>query len=181
MTLSGHVGVFRLQCAKDHSISWHSSSYLGDKYLVNSRKAHGYFISGILPNQYERIMSATGIGILGNSYLNTFFEAYSECVKALAKESTRDALLEEIVTYEDMDDINILTDARHAIRKNSKYTDVICLGANPHKVLHYKTVTRGDDPCTQRHESLGTRRIYDHLQSQENGGVHIRVTVTSVD
>ena len=63
--------------------------------------AHGYFISGILPNQYERIMTATGIGILGNTYLNTFFESYSECVKALAKESTRDALLEEIVTYED--------------------------------------------------------------------------------
>ena len=102
---------------------------------MNSRMAHGYFISGILPNQYERIMTATGIGILGNSYLNTFFEAYSEYVKALAKDSTRDALLEEIVTYEDMDDINILTDVRQAIRKNSKYTDVICLGANSHKVL----------------------------------------------
>ena len=175
VTLSGHVGVFRLQCAKDHRISWHSSPYLGDKYLVNSRMAHGYFISGILPNQYERIMTATGIGILGNAYLNTFFESYSECVKALAKESTRDALLEEIVTYEDMDGINILTDARHATRKNSKYTDVICLGANSHKVLHYETVTRGDDPCAQRHESLGTQRIYDHLQSQENGSVHIRV------
>ena len=175
VTLSGHVGVFRLQCAKDHRISWHSSPYLGDKYLVNSRMAHGYFISGILPNQYERIMTATGIGILGNAYLNTFFESYSECVKALAKESTREALLEEIVTYEDMDGINILTDARHATRKNSKYTDVICLGANSHKVLHYETVTRGDDPCAQRHESLGTQRIYDHLQSQENGSVHIRV------
>ena len=175
VTLSGHVGVFRLQCVKDHIISWHSSPYLGDKYLVNSRMAHGYFISGILPNQYERIMTATGIGILGNAYLSTFFESYSECVKALAKESIRDALLEEIVTYEDMDGINILTDAHHATRKISKYTDVICLGANSHKVLHYETVTRGDDPCAQRHESLGTQRIYDHLQSQENGSVHIRV------
>ena len=55
VTLSGHVGVFRLQCAKDHRISWHSSPYLGDKYLVNSRMAHGYFISGILPNQYESV------------------------------------------------------------------------------------------------------------------------------
>ena len=175
VTLSGHVGVFRLQCAKDHRISWHSSPYLGDKYLVNSRMAHGYFISGILPNQYERIMTATGIGILGNADLNTFFESYSECVKALAKESTQDALLEEIVTYEDMDGINILTDARHATSKNSKYTDVNCLGANSRKVLHYETVTRCDDPCAQRHESLGTQRIYDHLQSQENGRVHIRV------
>ena len=123
--------------------------------------AHGYFISGILPNQYERIMTATGIGILGNTYLNTFFESYSECIKALAKELERDALLKEVVTYEDMDGINILTDARHATRRNSKYTDVITLNPNPnsHKVLHYGTVTRGDDPCAQRHESLGTKRI----------------------
>ena len=70
-----------------------------------------------------------------------------------------------------MDGINILTDAHHATRKNSKYTDAICLG----KVLHYETVTRGDDLCAQRHESLGTQRIYDHLQSQENGSVHIHV------
>ena len=89
--------------------------------------AHGYFISGILPNQYERITTASGIGILGNTYLNAFFESYSQCVKALAKESTRDALLEETVTYEDMDGINILRDARHATRRNSKYTDVITL------------------------------------------------------
>ena len=60
-------------------------------------------------------MTATGIGILGNTYLNTFFESYSECVKALAKESTQDAFLEEIVTYEDMDGINILTDARQKL------------------------------------------------------------------
>ena len=120
-------------------------------------------------------MTATGIGILGNTYLNTFFESYSECVKALAKESTRDALLEETVTYEDMDGIDIVTDARHAPRRNSKYTDVICFGANPHKVLHYETVARGDGPCAQRHESLGTQRMYDHLESQENGSVHIRV------
>ena len=89
--------------------------------------AHGYFISGILPNQYDIIMTAKGICILGNTYLNTFFESYSEYIKAQAKESTRDALLEEIVTYEDMDGINILTDARHATRRNSKYTDVLTL------------------------------------------------------
>ena len=43
VTLSGHVGVFRLQCATDHRISWHSSPYLGDKYLVNSRR-HGTWL-----------------------------------------------------------------------------------------------------------------------------------------
>ena len=46
--------------------------------------AHGYFISGIHLNQYERIMTATEI-ITCDTYLNTFFGSYSECVKALAK------------------------------------------------------------------------------------------------
>jgi len=78
-------------------------------------------------------MTATGIGILGNTYLRTFFESYSECIKALAKMLKRDALLKEVVTYEDMDDINILTDARHATRRNSKYTDVITLTLTPTK------------------------------------------------
>ena len=63
----------------------------------------------------------------------------------------------------------------HATHKNSKYTDVICLGSNSHKVLHYETVTRGDDPCVLKHESLGTQRIYNHPESQENGNVYICV------
>ena len=60
--------------------------------------AHGYFISGIRPYQYERIMTATEI-IIHDTYLNTFFESYSERVKALAKESTQDTLLEHVSTF----------------------------------------------------------------------------------
>ena len=36
-------------------------------------------------------------------------------------------------------------------------------------------MTRGDGPCAQRHESLSTQIIYDHLENQENGSRHIRV------
>ena len=104
-------------------------------------------------------MTATGIGILGNTYLNTFFESYSECVKALAKESTRDALLEEIVTYEDMDGINILTDARHATRKNSKYTDVICLGLTPAECCTTR-LWQGVMICARRDRNHWAHREY---------------------
>ena len=107
VTMIGHVGIFRLHCANDHTISWHSSPYLRDKYVVNARIGHGYFLSGILPNQYERFMDAAGIGKMGDAYLSDFFQNYSDCVNTLARESTQDALLEEIVTYEHMDGINI--------------------------------------------------------------------------
>ena len=44
-----------------------------------------------------------------------------------------------------------------------------------HKVLRVETVTRTDEPCAQKHELLGTQRIYDYLERQENGKVSVRV------
>jgi hypothetical protein len=35
--------------------------------------------------------------------------------------------MNEIVSYEDMSGINILTDARHGTRKNSMFSDVVCI------------------------------------------------------
>ncbi|XP_076437044.1 uncharacterized protein LOC143276438 [Babylonia areolata] len=104
-----------------------------------------------------------------------FFKPYSACVKSLAEESCHDALLEEIPQYPDMDGINILTDARHATRKNSKYSDIICLGGLSHKVLDFETVCRREEPSAQKHELLGTQRIYQRLEAKEGGTVHIRV------
>ena len=173
--MSGHVGVATFTCARKHQLRWHSSPYLGIKYLVNEKMAHGYFISGILPNQYVRIVDAAGIGKLGQGYLDTFFTTYSECVKTVVKESTDDTLLEEIVQYDNMDGINILTDARHGTRKNSKYSDVVCIGAKTHKVLRVETVTRAEEKCAQKHELIGTERIYKYLEAQEGGTVHVRV------
>ena len=79
------------------------------------------------------------------------------------------------MSYPEMDGINILTDARHGTRRNSKNTDVVCIGAESHKVLRVETVTRTDDPCDQKYELLGTQRICDYLDSQENGKVSVRV------
>ena len=160
----GHVAMVTLQCDNCHKLLWPTSSYLGTKYLANSRMAHGYFISGILPNQYLRVAEAAGIGKLSDAYLSEFFENYKECVKTLADESCVDALYEEIVAFPEMDGINILTYAWHGTRRNSKYTDVVCIGAESHKVLRIETITRADEPCAQKHELLGTNKIYDYLK-----------------
>ena len=55
----------------------------------------------------------------------------------------------------------------NATRKNSKSTDVICLGANFHKVLHYETVTRGDDPCAQTRITGHTENIRPPSKSRK--------------
>ena len=62
--------------------------------------------------------------------------------------------------------VEILTDARHGWRKNARQTDVVCLGNKNKKVVAYDVVTSVDDVCTQRHELLGTKRIYEKLDQQ---------------
>ena len=77
---------------------------------------------------------------------------------------SHDAPDEEIVAYPEMNGINILTDVRHGTRRNSKYTDIICIGTESHKVLRIETITRADKPCAQKHELVGTNKIYDYLK-----------------
>lgn len=51
--------------------------------------------------------------------------------------------------------------------KNAKYTSVIAIGENSHKVINFVHVTKAQDPETQRHEKIGTANIYDHLAEQD--------------
>ena len=67
-------------------------------------------------------------------------------------------LRENCVPYPEMDGINILTDVRHGTRRNSRYKDVVCIGAESHRVLRVETVTRADVPCAQKYELLGTKK-----------------------
>lgn len=105
-------------------------------------------------------------------------------MKESAEQSQQEALNEELFMYDgdeeiqiedasgdmttitDHPGIDIETDARHGWRKNAKDTSVVALGHKSHKVLRHEHVTKSDDRVTQRHELIGTKRIYDHIQSQ---------------
>ena len=54
--------------------------------------------------------------------------------------------------------IDILTDARHGWRKNSRQADVVCLGSKTGQVIQLTTVT------SSRDEKIGTRKTYDSLR-----------------
>ena len=51
--------------------TWSSSPHLANtgKFLVNYRMAHGYNMSGILPNQYRRLCQASDIGVITEDYM----------------------------------------------------------------------------------------------------------------
>lgn len=62
--------------------------------------------------------------------------------------------------------IDIITDARHGTRKNSAFSDVVALGGTTHKVVAVQTVSKKDDPCSQRHELYGLKNIYKSFESK---------------
>ena len=63
--------------------------------------------------------------------------------------------------------IDIQTDARHGRCKIAKDTSVVCIGDRSHKVLLNEYITKEDDHVTQRHEKIGTKRIYDYFDQNE--------------
>ena len=70
-----------------------------------------------------------------------------------------------------------MTDARYGWRKNSKDTNVVCIGLKTHRVLKAIHVTRQEETCAQKHEIYRTRKIYEYFESCEDGcavdvGVH---------
>ena len=90
---------------------------------------------------------------------------YGQCVEHITKKRIKSALQEEQNATENVPTnsktIDIMSDARHACRKNSYHCDVTALGQRTHKVVNYQHVTKQDDVCSQRHEMVDTRKLYD--------------------
>ena len=69
-----------------------------------------------------------------------------------------------------------MTDARHGWRKNSKDTNVVCIGLKTHRVLKAIHGTRLEEIFAQKHEIYETRKIYEYFESCEHGcGVDVGV------
>ena len=175
-TKGGHVINIRLKCESSHNFLWSSSPYMkNNEYLVNNRVQHGLICSGMLPSQYTKFVDGAGIGKINKEKRNKFFNSYEDHIQREYQKSTSTALLEESASYEDdkLGEIDILTDARHGWRKNAKDSSVVAVGEKTHKVLSCQHITKGDDVVSQRHERIGTERIYEYLAEKEVAvGVH---------
>ena len=73
---------------------------------------------------------------------------------------------DERASYEELNGINIMTDARHGWRKNSKDTSVVTLGEQTHKAMDCVHITKSQDKVCQRYERLGTQNIYENMESK---------------
>ena len=103
---------------------------------------------------------------------------YKDIVQTLANQSTLNALDEECSSMDSEDEnassptkkLSILTDARHCWRKNAKFSDVVAMGSNTHKILKVETISKEDEISSQKHELFGTKKLYEYFDQQ---GVHI--------
>lgn len=67
----------------------------------------------MLPSHYTRFSNGAGIGCIKKQRRQIFFENYKEVAEKVYMDSTEDALHAEMGTYEELDGIKIVTDARH--------------------------------------------------------------------
>ena len=164
---TGCVTEYNVEC--DHCkfcCAWLSSPILPDgKELVNLRLTHAYISSGMLPSHFERFCDVASLGQIPQNQMTERVKQYAKCVENERILSCANAIHEEI-GISSTDGIDIVTDARHSTRRNSKYSDIVCIGYNSHKVLDHILVRRDDDPCSQRHEMFGTKKLYDNFDAQ---------------
>lgn len=141
----GHVVVNTLQCdnaENPHITKWSSSPYLpNNEFLVNHRMHHAITCSGMLPVHYTRFADTANIGSITKPKRRNISKVFNQSVKEAYKSLIDEALIEEIAWYEDLDGIDIMTDARHGWRKIAKDSSIVALGEKSHKVLQCVTVT----------------------------------------
>jgi hypothetical protein len=179
-TQHGHCVIVSFKCGARHGIRWSSSPSLPNgKFLANYRFLFGYLASGMLPSHYERLCDGAHIAKVSPKFMDVVMDEFTTATKIERNSSIENTLVEELLSSDEIEGaITIQTDARHGWRKNSKQTDVVAIGDNTHKVLNVEIVTREDDRCSQRHELIGTKRLYEYFDTCMDGaGVHVKMHV----
>ena len=182
----GHVAVCKISCPRKHQYWWASSPQLPNgKYLINERIEHALVCSGMLPVHYQRFVKGAGMGFISKTERMKHFSVYKHAVHQEYNDLIGSALLCEIAGYEcnkNWQGIDIMTDARHGWRKNAKDSSIVAIGDKSHQVLHHVHITKEDDHCSQRHEKLGTEKVYTYLDSQDvSVAVHAHDRNTSIN
>lgn len=78
--------------------------------------------------QYITFCYGVQIGFISKSKCKKIETHYHSHVTNVFNESIEQALHKEIGSYEDVDGIDIMTDARHGWHKNAKDTSVVAIG-----------------------------------------------------
>ncbi|CAG2211866.1 unnamed protein product [Mytilus edulis] len=142
-----------------------NNAYILEKVLDEFISTHSVDNSGTKMENMNlnTYIQGANIGHINKSKQSYMFDKYKRFVDEEYNDSIETALMEEVGMYEDLTSIDIMTDARHGWRKNAKDSSVVAIGEKMHKVLKCEHITKADDFVSQRHEKLGTQRIYQNM------------------
>ena len=162
-TKIGHVLVLKLRCENSHEVTWESSVVCGNNYKVNYKVLAAYICSGMSSIQYEKFCEFSTINIPTPRFRALVITYLSTIVELLRKSSIASARREELELSKKLQEngISIMTDARHACRKNSFHSDHIAIGQKTHKIVDVQHITKRDETSSQKHESLGCTKMYE--------------------
>lgn len=143
--------------------TWESSHGLKDNYEINYRMIHAYLGSGIRAVQYEKFCEFARIGVTTKHFRKRIIGTYSQAVHNCMTNSISAAM---DVEFQLSDKLQLVSDARHACRKNSYHTDFVALGYTTNRVIHYEHVTKDEERCSQKHEVRGCQLMYDKFRQR---------------
>ena len=138
VTKIGHVLILKFQCNNCHEVIWESSEKCGDDYKVNYKVLASYICGGMTAAQHdEKFCEFSTINIPTKRFRAMVITYLSTIVELLRKTSVASARREEMEASKKQNEngISIMTDARHACRKNSFHSDHIAIGQKTHKIV----------------------------------------------
>ena len=121
----------------------------------------------MLPIHYTRFSNAAGIGCIDKKKRRTMTTGHNESISTEFECSIDLALLEEVASYNELDGIDIMTDARHGWRKNAKDSSIVAIGEKSHNFMNCVHITKTDNVVSKRHEKLGTEKLYAYFDSKD--------------
>lgn len=160
---SGHVIHVDYICSYGHTLTWTSSESVNGNLTVNYRVVMGYLCSGMMPLQYVKFSKFAKCGITSQRFRSKVLPIIGTIINLLRKTSVNISRLEEKQQNAN-DEISIMTDARHACRKNSYHTDHVALGQKTHKVVDIQHITKVDERCSQKHETVGCTMLLTSVE-----------------
>ena len=173
----GHVCEISIVDTISHVMKeWQSSDKIGKYYELNYKLVHSFLCAGVIEAQYVKLCDFAAMGVVSETLRKKTYQLLSVVAEEEKNISLSRALAEEKACAAD-ESISIMSDARHACRKNSYHSDIVAIGQKTHKVVSYQHITKETDHCSQRHEIAGTRLIYeemDRLQINVKAHVHDR-------
>ena len=99
----GHSMIVHFKCKSGHGIHWKSSPTLPNgRTLADQRFVFGYFLSGMLPSQYERLCDGANIGRVGPKKMDGIFKDVSKATKSERDDSCKRAVEEEILSQDEI-------------------------------------------------------------------------------